>query len=79
MDMLEDARPVCFIVNALDECDQGLEELTELISTSQTPLHKVRWLVSSRPDVDVLKHLKRKNLGTASTLVELNSKLQSPY
>jgi hypothetical protein len=66
MDMLEDARPVYFIVNALDECDQGLEELTELISTSQTPLHKVR------SDVDALKHLKRKNLGTASTLVELN-------
>jgi hypothetical protein len=57
-DMLKDARPVYFIIDALDECDQGLETLIKLISTSLAGHDKVRWLVSSRPEVDILAKLK---------------------
>ncbi|KAL5352139.1 hypothetical protein ACLOAV_002084 [Pseudogymnoascus australis] len=62
--MLKDkgARPVYFIVDALDECDQGLENLCKLISTSLTLSDKVRWLVSSRPEVDVLSNLKNPHI-----------------
>ncbi len=52
--------PVYFIVDALDECsleNQGLKLLIELISTSLDSVN-VRWLVSSRPDVDVVAKFK---------------------
>jgi hypothetical protein len=67
--MLKDPRlsPTYLIVDALDECDQGLVELVELISNSLTISDKVKWLVSSRPEV------KLKNLDTARSLVELDS------
>ena len=68
--MLKDARPVYFIVDALDECDQGLQGLINLISTSLTLSDKVRWLVSSRPDVDVLSKLKNLDI---SRIVDLNA------
>jgi N-terminal domain of NWD NACHT-NTPase/NACHT domain/WD domain, G-beta repeat len=73
--MLKDARPVYFIVDALDECDEGLEDLIKLISTSLALSDKVRWLVSSRPEVDILTKLKNpdsKNPAIAETLVELD-------
>jgi hypothetical protein len=77
--MLEDARPVYFIVDALDECDQGLEDLIELISASLTLSDKVRWLVSSRPEVDILTKLKNPdsmNPAISETLVELDMQSQ---
>jgi hypothetical protein len=72
--MLEDARPVYFIVDALDECEQGLEHLIELISTSLTLSDKVRWLVSSRPEVDIVTKLEKLDSmkAIAETLVELD-------
>jgi DNA replication protein DnaC len=42
---LKHAQPVYFIVDALDECDQGLEDLVELISSSLALSDKVRWLL----------------------------------
>jgi hypothetical protein len=67
--MLKDPRlsPVYLIVDALDECGQGLEDLVQLISTSLTLSDKVKWLVSSRPEV------KLKNPDTAEALVELDA------
>ena len=65
--------PVYLIIDALDECDQtkpGLNELIELISTSLTLSSKVKWLVSSRPEVDI--GAKLKNPGT-SRIVELDA------
>jgi hypothetical protein len=59
--------PVYFIVDALDECDQELANLVQLISTSLTLSDKVKWLVSSRPVVEL------KNPDTAGTVVELDS------
>ena len=55
------------IIDALDECDQGWVELVELISSSLTLSDKVKWLVSSRPEV------KLKNPDTTGSLVELDS------
>ena len=67
--MLKDPRlsPVYLIVDALDECSQGLEDLVQLISTSLTLSDKVKWLVFSRPEV------KLKNPDTAEALVELDA------
>lgn len=65
--------PLYFIVDALDECDQGLTVLVQLISTSLTLSDKVKWLVSSRPEVEL------KNSDTSGGLVELDSQnLTSP-
>jgi NACHT domain len=73
--------PVYLIVDALDECDQGLEDLIGLISTSLISV-KVKWLVSSRLEVDVvakLKHLDTRNLDALETLVELDAQsLEDP-
>jgi len=73
--MLKDPQlsPVYFIVDALDECEQGLADLVRLISTSLTDSDKVKWLVSSRPVVEL------RNSDTTGTLVELDAqKLKDP-
>jgi hypothetical protein len=73
--MLKDPQlsPTYLIVDALDECNEGLAELVELISSSLTLSDKVRWLVSSRPDV------KLKNPVIARSLVELDAQsLEGP-
>jgi hypothetical protein len=71
-----------FIVDALDECDQGLADLLKLISTSLELTDKVKWLVSSRPEVNVLARLKdldAKNLDTVGNLMELDAQsLEGP-
>ncbi|KJZ69483.1 hypothetical protein HIM_11125 [Hirsutella minnesotensis 3608] len=71
--------PVLFVVDALDECDRtkpGLDELIQLISDSISRSDKVKWLVSSRPEIDVLAKLKTLNADTrdiSETLVELDA------
>ncbi|KIW16736.1 hypothetical protein PV08_03925 [Exophiala spinifera] len=65
--------PTYLIVDALDEFNEGMTEFIDLISTSLTLSNKVRWLVSSRPDV------KLKNPDTSRSLVELDpSVLEDP-
>ena len=61
---------VHFIVDALDECEQSLESLIKLISTSLSLSDKVRWLVSSRLEVDVLSELKSPDI---SRIVDLDA------
>jgi hypothetical protein len=76
----KDLSPVYFVVDALDEFDRtdpGLEELLRLISASLAGANRVKWLVSSRPEVDVLakvKELGQNNdaLDTSKALVELD-------
>jgi len=73
--MLKDAQPVYFIVDALDECEQGLEDLIDLISTSLAVSDKVRWLVSGRPEIDILtkfKYRSSKHPASPETLIELD-------
>ncbi|KAH6854663.1 hypothetical protein B0I37DRAFT_362728 [Chaetomium sp. MPI-CAGE-AT-0009] len=68
-----DLAPVYFIVDALDECEEGLPDLIQLISDSLAFTNKVKWLVSSRPTVEL------KTPGTAGALVELDTqKLETP-
>lgn len=85
--MLQDPSllPVYLIVDALDECDRtkpGSEELIEFISISLGLSKKVKWLLSSRPEVDILAQLRRcgsPRLGTPDALVELDTEsLEGP-
>ncbi|KAK4099088.1 hypothetical protein N658DRAFT_517534 [Parathielavia hyrcaniae] len=73
--MLKDPQlsPVYLAVDALDECAQGQSDLIHLISTSLTLSQNVKWLVSSRPTVEV------STPGTVGSLVELDTqKLEQP-
>ena len=81
--MLEDPQlsPVYFVVDALDECDEGDEKakLLSLISDSLKLSDKVRWLVSSRPELDVLVLLQKRNTNSrhvAGLPLELNDQSQ---
>ncbi|KAH1598871.1 hypothetical protein KXX44_005394 [Aspergillus fumigatus] len=63
--MLQDPclSPVYFAIDALDECDRktpGLDQLLQLIESSLALSSKVKWLVSSRPEV--LLHARGKQL-----------------
>ncbi|KAI3337073.1 hypothetical protein HD806DRAFT_26405 [Xylariaceae sp. AK1471] len=76
--MLKDPRlsPVYLAIDALDECGEGREDLIHLISTCLTLSHKVKWLLSSRPEFDVLAELKNQDTDLpdfSETPVELNT------
>ncbi len=65
--------PVYFVVDALDECENRLADLIELVGDSLNLSDKVKWIVSSRSNVE----LKRANI--QSWLIKLDAqKLQSP-
>lgn len=55
--MLKDSRlqPTYIIVDALDECLEGLDFIRDLMRDSLSITEKVRWLVSSRPIVNLDK------------------------
>ncbi|RYP44524.1 hypothetical protein DL768_009019 [Monosporascus sp. mg162] len=76
--MLRDPRlsPVYLAVDALDECAHGRSDLIHLISTSLTLSQKVKWLLSGRPEVDVLTELKDPGTDSSDaseTFVELDT------
>ncbi|OQE91251.1 hypothetical protein PENNAL_c0010G09750 [Penicillium nalgiovense] len=62
----KDLAPVYLTLDALDECDEGNSRdpgrphLLSLISDTLRITNKVKWLLSSRPEVDVYKKLKTK-------------------
>jgi WD40 repeat protein len=65
--------PAYFVVDALDECDDSKEDLIQLIFKSLTISHKIKWLVSSRPGLDLMRP------GVDEALVELDSqRLEGP-
>jgi hypothetical protein len=73
--MLKDPElsPVYFVIDALDECEHGLGDLSKLITSSLALSDNVKWLVSSRPTVGL------KTPVTAGSLVELDTqKLKGP-
>ncbi|KAL5583700.1 hypothetical protein FOVSG1_015051 [Fusarium oxysporum f. sp. vasinfectum] len=77
--MLKNARPVYFIVDALDECDQGFDGLIKLVSDSLALSDKVRWLVSSRKQTNLLAqlgNLNKDNPGFIQTLAEVDVQSQ---
>lgn len=55
--MLKHAQPVYFVVDALDECDHDFDRILDLITTSLSISTKIRWLISSRPEVNLLTRL----------------------
>ena len=76
--MLKDRRlsPVYLAVDVLDECVQGRSDLIYLISTSLILSQNVKWLISSRPEVDLLAALKDRgtnSLDASNSLVELDT------
>lgn len=81
LSMLDDPElsPVLFVVDALDECNRekpGLNELLDLISKSIKRSDKVKWLCSSRPEIDVLcrlKNLTGSSPNDSENLVELDA------
>ncbi|QYS94105.1 hypothetical protein H0G86_001456 [Trichoderma simmonsii] len=81
LSMLDDPElsPVLFVVDALDECNRekpGLNELLDLISKSIKRSDKVKWLCSSRPEIDVLYRLKNltgSSPNNSENLVELDA------
>ncbi|PNP45936.1 hypothetical protein THARTR1_10878 [Trichoderma harzianum] len=81
LSMLDDPElsPVLFVVDALDECNSakpGLNELLDLISKSIKRSDKVKWLCSSRPEIDVLRRLKNlagDSPNNSENLVELDA------
>lgn len=82
--MLKDPQlsPVYLAVDALDECAYGRSELIRLISASLNLSQKVRWLLSSRPEVDLLAELKDPGINSpdaSKSLVELDTqRLEDP-
>ncbi|RHZ69153.1 hypothetical protein CDV55_102618 [Aspergillus turcosus] len=75
--------PVYFAIDALDECDRktpGLDQLLQLIDTSLALSSKVKWLLSSRPEVLVHAGVKDlKNLHASRLPVNLDpGRLEGP-
>jgi hypothetical protein len=60
--------PVYLAVDALDECWEDREKFITLISATLTLSPKVKWLLFSRPEVDILA-----GLGDPVTLIELDT------
>ena len=80
--MLNDVGPVYLIVDGLDECDQDFDVLIQIMATSLQRSKHVKWLVSSRPNIDVLALLKEqgvKDLEYTNNSLDLNTqKLEAP-
>ncbi|GFF78104.1 vegetative incompatibility protein HET-E-1 [Aspergillus lentulus] len=79
LEMLADESfsPVYLIVDALDECEEGTpgrEHLIELMSESLRATDKVRWLVSSRPEVHVYEKLKERDAPGTIRALDVRSK-----
>jgi hypothetical protein len=75
--------PVYFAIDALDECDRptpGLDQLLRLIDTSLALSSKVKWLLSSRPEIlDYAGVKDLKNLNASRLLVNLDpGRLEGP-
>ncbi|KAK6211872.1 hypothetical protein LQW54_005573 [Pestalotiopsis sp. IQ-011] len=53
--ILEDPRllPTCIIVDALDECLDDLKDIRDCIRHSLSKTNKVKWLISSRPIINL--------------------------
>ncbi|KAG6010646.1 hypothetical protein E4U21_005144 [Claviceps maximensis] len=46
--------PACFVIDALDECDGSAKDMIQLIFKTLRVSDKMRWLVSSRPGLDLM-------------------------
>ncbi|KAJ4232218.1 hypothetical protein NW759_002605 [Fusarium solani] len=68
-DMLDDilhdhSKPTCLVIDALDECESGsLSSLLNLIVSTTSKFHHIKWLVSSRNLPDIERGLGGANVG----------------
>ncbi|XPS92035.1 hypothetical protein M3J09_001441 [Ascochyta lentis] len=53
-----DRKPICLIVDALDECVSDLPKLLDLIVSTSTSSNRIKWLLSSRHEMHVKQKLK---------------------
>ncbi|KAJ5938477.1 hypothetical protein N7466_001611 [Penicillium verhagenii] len=57
--ILEDSslESICFVIDALDECRDGLQDLLDLIVESLATHQEIRWVVSSRNEYEITECL----------------------
>jgi NACHT domain/N-terminal domain of NWD NACHT-NTPase len=73
-EILEDGRldPVVLLIDAIDECSAtSRKPLLDFILTTASTFPKVKWLVSSRPEVDIASYLNA-DLPFSSVTLDLN-------
>ncbi|KAM3551036.1 hypothetical protein MY1884_007938 [Beauveria asiatica] len=68
----KDASPVYFFVDALDECDEGQKEIIRLIAASLRVSKNVRWLITSRAEVELLDKVTSATTNASVVLDEIN-------
>ena len=75
--MLPDTKPVHCVIDALDECEKNIDGMIELIAISLCVSDNVRWIVTSRPEVNLITKVRRKvedlryDLMKAGTLLDV--------
>lgn len=76
--MLHDPRlaEAYLIIDALDECDEGLYQLLSLITETASSSTQVKWIVSSRERLDIEQQLAADEAGIKISL-EVNTELVS--
>ncbi|KAM3551904.1 hypothetical protein ARSEF4850_007650 [Beauveria asiatica] len=68
----KDASPVYFFVDALDECDEGQKEIIRLIAASLRVSKNVRWLITSRAEVELLDKVTSATTNASVVLDEID-------
>ncbi|PQK09533.1 hypothetical protein BB8028_0001g16030 [Beauveria bassiana] len=68
----KDASPVYFFVDALDECDEGQKEIIELIAASLKVSNNVRWLITSRTEVELVDKVTSATTNASVVLDEID-------
>ena len=63
--------PAYLAVDALDECDEDLETLLQLISTSLKSSKDITWIISSRPHINVHVLFDRLGVGNVDDAIEI--------
>ncbi|KAK8149428.1 wD repeat domain [Beauveria asiatica] len=68
----KDASPVYLFVDALDECDEGQKEIIRLIAASLRVSKNVRWLITSRTEVELLDKVTSATTNASVVLDEID-------
>jgi hypothetical protein len=71
-----DLKRIHLVVDALDECEVGLPELLDFIGKVCQSNRRVKWLVTSRPRLDIVEHLRILRLHTDCVELDLEQNAQ---
>lgn len=69
--MLKDASPAHLFVDALDECDEDLDLLLDIILGSLEEYVNIKWIVSSRPEIDVVNLIQERATKVTDDAVQI--------